>query len=467
MTASADATSGDALAPGSVVVVLGLGVAGRAASRALRQRDYVVIACEDAASQDTVDFAVEHDIELLTSPSAEQRQRAFARSHAFLPSPGIPEHHDAFGEAANAGVPTISEFDLARWWDSRPMIAITGTDGKTSVTLLTVAMLEASGIHAAAVGNTETPLVEAIDDPTFEVFVVEASSFRLGHSQYFSPLAAAWLNFSPDHLDVHASLERYELAKATIFSAIPAVGLAVAPIDDPVVLGHLPHGRPATIVSSTAIDTNDPALPEDAGLGHVIDGALVLDGNELLAVADLPRAFPHDVSNALVAAALAQHAGATHDGIVAALRTFDLPPHRIQRVATLDGVEYYNDSKATVPHAVVTAVEAFDRVVLIAGGRNKGLDLSTMSHASERARSVVAIGEAAPEIEAAFSGQVPTVRAADMDDAVRQARHMAEPGDVVLLSPGCTSFDAYGSYGERGDHFMEIVMHLQQVEEAQ
>ena len=453
--------------PDAVVAVLGLGVAGRAASRALRQRGHEVIAFEDSPSPDKTAFAAEHGIELLESPTVDERTQAFARAHAFLPSPGVPEHHGAFGEASAAGVPTISEFDLARWWDDRPLIAITGTDGKTSVTLLTVAMLEASGLHAAGVGNTETPLVEAIDDSSFDVFVVEASSFRLGHSSHFSPLAAAWLNFSPDHLDVHASLERYELAKAKIFSALPVDGLAVAPADDAVVLRHLPERRPTTIVSATTIDTNAGDIPDGADIGHVVDGNLVLHDEVLLAVDELPRAFPHDVSNGLVAAALAKRGGATREGIVRALTTFDLPPHRIQRVASVDGVEYYNDSKATVPHAVVTAVEAFDRVVLIAGGRNKGLDLSTMSEAAVGARSVVAMGEAAPEIEAAFSGRVPTVRATSMDDAVRQARAIAEPGDVVLLSPGCTSFDSYGSYGERGDHFMEIVMHLEPVEEAQ
>ena len=151
----------------------------------------------------------------------------------------IRDSHGAFDEAAAHGVPTISEFDLARMWDQRPLVAITGTDGKTSVTMLTVAMLEASGVRAAGVGNTETPLVEAIDDPTVDVFVVEASSFRLGHSREFSPVAAAWLNFSPDHLDVHSSLEHYEQAKAKIWSSIPDDGLVVAPADDPVVLKHL------------------------------------------------------------------------------------------------------------------------------------------------------------------------------------------------------------------------------------
>lgn len=445
----------------ATVVVLGLGVAGRACAKALTARGYRVVAIEDRPTDSTLAFASENDVELLASPDAADRAGAFQGAGAFLPSPGVPEHHPAFAEAAQAGVPVISEFDLARWWDDRPLIGITGTDGKTSVTLLTVAMLESSGIRAAGVGNTETPLVEAIDDPDYEVFVVEASSFRLGHSAEFSPVAAAWLNFSPDHLDVHASLERYELAKAKIWSSIPHDGLVVAPIDDAVVLGHLPPDRDTVIVSPTSLDASDEPVRDGARIGHVRDGQLVLDGQPLVAIDDLARAFPHDISNALTAAALASRLGATVDAIAAALRNFVLPPHRIQHIRTLDGVDYYNDSKATVPHAVVTAVESFEHVVLIAGGRNKGIDLTPMSEAANRIRAVVAIGDAADEIEAAFIDRVPTVRSADLEDAVGQARTLATPGDVVLLSPGCTSFDAYGSYGERGDHFISIVEQLE------
>ena len=443
------------------VVILGLGVAGRAAAQALVKRGHRVVAFEDSPTEDSFAFAADHDITLHAAPSATERTKVFAEASAFLPSPGVPEHHEAFAEAAVADVPTISEFDLARWWDDRPLVAITGTDGKTSVTLLTVAMLEASGVHAAGVGNTETPLVEAIDDPTFDVFVVEASSFRLGHSSRFSPVAAAWLNFSPDHLDVHASLERYELAKAVIWSAIPQDGVVVAPADDAVVLSHIPADRATVIVSPSTVDPSSFAHLGDVRLGHVVDGSLILDGQELVRVDDLARSFPHDISNALTAAALASHVGATFEGIATGLREFALPPHRIQRVRSLDGVDFYNDSKATVPHAVVTAVRSFDRVVLIAGGRNKGIDLGPMSDAADRVSAVVAMGDAAEAIEAAFDGIVPTVRADDMEDAIDRARNLAAPGDVVLLSPGCTSFDAYGSYGERGNHFIDIVEQLQ------
>lgn len=442
------------LRSGDRAVVLGLGITGRSVARALRRRDIDVTAIDDRPTDGTREFAIELGIDLIETPDVETLTTALTGAAAFVPSPGVPESHAAFGLAAADQVPTISEFDMARWWDDRPIAAVTGTDGKTSVTLLTVAMLEASGVAAVAVGNTETPLIEVIDDPGFDVFVVEASSFRLAHSERFEPLAAAWLNFSPDHLDVHASLESYESAKAKIWAFLPPDGLAVAPVDDEVVRAHLPPDRPRTIVGL------EPAEGVD---GFVEDGRLMLDGVDIAGVEDLERSFPHDVTNTLVAAALATRLGATVTGIRAALATHLLPPHRIQHVITSRGISFYNDSKATVPHAVVTAVRAFDSVVLIAGGKNKGLDLGGLRDIADRTRAVVAMGEAADEIVAIFDGETTVMRATSMDDAVRVALSVAEMGDAVLLSPGCTSFDAYPNYGARGDDFIRAVHELVEV----
>lgn len=414
---------------------------------------------EDRPSAETAEIARALQVDLHLAPSALDVRRLLDGADAFLPSPGVPEAHAAFGLAADVGVRTLSEFDLARWWDSRPIAAVTGTDGKTSVTMLTVAMLEASGVTAMGVGNTETPLVEAIDDPAADAFVVEASSFRLAHTERFEPTAAAWLNFSPDHLDVHEDLAAYEAAKAKIWDGLVPDGLAVATADDAVVLSHLPVDRACTIVGL------EPGTVEVGGrlldvAGYPSNGRLVLDGRDIAALDELERTFPHDISNTLVAASLAIRLGATVAGITSALASHRLLPHRIQHVLTEDGVSYYNDSKATVPHAVVTAVRAFDSVVLIAGGKNKGLDLGELRNVSSNTRAVVALGDAADEIVAAFGDSAPVHRAADMDDAVRIATSLAEVGDAVLLSPGCTSFDHYSSYGERGDDFIRAVREL-------
>ena len=448
--------SNDALAtrvetpPDGRTVVLGLGVASKAVVRALRARDFDVTAIEDRPDDLTREFAAEVGATLVEAPGPEALAATLEGAAAFIPSPGVPESHPAFAIVSNAGIRTLSEFDLARFWDARPIAAITGTDGKTSVTLLTVAMLNASGVCTAAVGNTDVPLIEAIDDPSFDAFVVEASSFRLGHSERFSPVAAAWLNFSPDHLDVHSSLERYELAKASIWAHLPADGRVVAPVNDPVVSRHVPVGSNVTTVGLTA---------GGGATAFVEDGELHLDGIHLGPVSQLPRTFDHDITNTLVAAALALHLGATAEGIKSAIATHELPPHRIQHVATIEDVAYFNDSKATVPHAVLTAVRSFPSVVLIAGGKNKDLDLSELGEISDLTRAVVAMGDAADEVAAAFD-ETPVHHATDMADAIKRATDLAQPGDTVLLSPGCASFDAYPNYKARGDDFIRVVNDL-------
>lgn len=442
------------LGPGNIAVVLGLGIAGRAAARALCARGIEVVAVEDRPTVDTETFADEVGCELVVNADRATYDVLFERAQCFVPSPGVPEHHVAF-EAAKAGqVRIISEFDIAGWFDDRPIAAITGTDGKTSVTMLTVDMLNESGIRAAAVGNTETPLVTVIDSTEYEVFVVEASSFRLGHSESFAPTAAAWLNFSPDHLDVHKTLADYEAAKARIWSELPAGALAVAPANDAIVRSHLPQRNDIEVVIVATTPTEDATA-------FVDNGRLIVSGTDIGGVDSLRRSFDHDITNALVAGALALRLGATPAGIEAAIASYELSPHRIQFVATIDGIDYYNDSKATVPHAVNTAVSSFDSVVLIAGGKNKGIDLTELASSSDRIRAVVAIGDAADEVAAAFDGLRPVERSADMDSAVKTSAALAQSGDVVLLSPGCASFDRYENYAARGDDFMRAVHELE------
>ena len=433
---------------GDRAVVLGLGVYGRAIARALLTRGIEPIGCDDRPAAESEEFARSEGIELAVAPSPHELRDLLAAADAFLPSPGVPERHVAFELAEQLETPILSEFDLARWWDNRPLAAITGTDGKTTVTLLAVAMLEESGIRAVPVGNTEVPLITAIEDPLVDVFVVEASSFRLAHTRCVRPQVAAWLNFGPDHLDVHLDMASYERAKAKIWADLAPEGLAVAVADDATVLSHLPADRRVARIGGSE------------GYGRVHQGWLEVDGLQIVELSDLPRSFGHDVTNTLVAAAVALEMGATIDGIRTAIATHRPPPHRIEYIATVDGVDYYDDSKATVPHAVLAAVRSFERVVLVAGGRNKGLDFAPITAESDRIRAVVAMGEAAPEIRDALSGSNRVVMAAGMDDAVARARELAQTGDVVLLSPGCASFDAYENYGARGDDFARAVHEL-------
>jgi UDP-N-acetylmuramoylalanine--D-glutamate ligase len=438
---------------GPRALVYGLAVAGAATARALVQRGYTVIAADDRPTESGVALARELGIDLYEAPPPAKLARLVERCDLVAPSPGVPETHPLVEAAARAGVALRTEIDLAFEWEQarpggpRPMVGITGTDGKTTTTLLARAMVEASGRRAIDAGNTDTPLVAALDLDV-DVFVVECTSFRLAYTQAFAPRSATWLNLAPDHLDWHRSLATYIAAKAQIFAHQRPDDAAIGFASDPVVTTELRRARARHVTFAAT------------GADYRRDGDhLVGPAGHIAAVSSMWRALPHDVTNALAAAATVLEAGvATPDGVAEALASFRGVPHRIALIAERDGVRWFDDSKATTPHAAVTAMRAFERVVLVAGGRNKGLDLATMAAARDHVVGVVAIGEAAPSIAAAFAGHCPVTEVTTgMDDAVAAARRLAGGGDVVLLSPGCASFDWYTGYGARGDDFARAV----------
>jgi UDP-N-acetylmuramoylalanine--D-glutamate ligase len=442
----------------SRALVFGLAVAGEATARALLARGWDVVVADDRPKPGAAEQAAALGIELHAAPDDSALADLVAGADLVVPSPGVPERHALFAAARAKGVPVRTEIDLAYEWEqqrpggARPILGVTGTDGKTTTTLLAVEMVEASGRTAVAAGNTEVPLVSALDHDV-DVLVVECTSFRLAWIDAFRPDAGAWLNFAADHLDWHDSLDTYAAAKARLWEHQRPGDTAIGFAPDPIVMAWLARapGRRVTFGGPAA----------DYRVEH---GQLTGPHGPLAEVGDLRRQLPHDLTNALAAAALGLEAGvATPEGVAGALATFEGVPHRISLVAQSGGVSYYDDSKATTPHAALTAVRAFDRVVLVAGGRNKGLDLGAMAAEPERVRAVVAIGEAAAEVSDAFASVCPVVTATSMDDAVSAAAGLAHAGDVVLLSPGCASFDWYGGYAERGDDFARAVRrHLQE-----
>ncbi len=441
-------------------VVVGFGVTSRAVVRALVDRGRSPIVLEDRPGDEHRRVAAELQVELIERPDAEALAKALSGATVVLPSPGVPDHHPIFARAREAGVPLASEFDLAQAWDDRPVVAITGTNGKTTVTMMVADALDRSGRPAQAVGNTDVPFVEAIAEPATEVFVVEASSFRLAHSARFRPRVAAWLNFAPDHLDAHATLADYEGAKASIWAHLEPGATAVANADDPVVAAHAAAIGDGEVdgeveVQRFSLDRTDVEWRVEG-----VDGRPHLVGPDgpLMATDDLARRQPHDVANALATAALALAAGATPAGITGALRDFAGLPHRLQPLGSWSGVAWYNDSKATVPHATVAAVGGFASVVLIAGGSSKGLSFDPLRATVPPVRAVVAIGQAAAEVATVFDGLAPVETAASMAEAIELADQLSQPGDAVVLSPACASFDWYRNYGERGDDFSRRVL---------
>jgi len=439
-------------------LVVGLGISGAAAVRALRERGYDVVGVDDVPSDAVQARRTELarlGVDVVTKPDASTLAALVHDVDLVVPSPGVPPRHPVFAIARDRGVSVLGEVELASRWADKPIVAITGTNGKTTVTGLVTEMLVASGVAAVAAGNIGVPLVEAAAGPA-EVLVVEVSSFQLELTEHFHPGVAVWLNLAPDHLDWHPDIEAYGRAKARIWARQESDDTAVVNADDADVM-RWAATAPGRVVTF-ALDDGRANTQAD----YRVDGGVLRtrDGSEIVDVASLPRSLPHDLANALAASAAAFAAGADLDGVRAALQGWEGFPHRVALVGDAGGVQWYDDSKATNPHAALAALRGFGSVVLIAGGRNKDLDLSVLGEAADRVRAVVAIGEAAPDVEKAFAGLRPVTVASSMDDAVRVAAAYAEPGDAVLLSPGCASFDWYTSYGERGDDFQRAVNDL-------
>ena len=435
--------------------VFGLAVAGRAVATSLRERGIEVVVGDDNLTREHRSFAQSIGAQVVDIARDGELQRVMSSVSVLSPAPGVPENHGVIQGARENGVSIQSEIEIAyrmeqlRNGGSRPMVAITGTDGKTTTTLMANAMLRAAGLHAEAVGNTEVPLIESLATDA-QAFAIECSSFRLEHTEQFRVPASAWLNIAPDHLDWHSSFQKYFDAKAKMWANCLPNDVVVAPIDD-VNIYAVARASAARVVTFGAL----------GGDYRVIENEMCGPLGPIMSISRMKRSLPHDVTNALAAAAVCIESGlANAEHVAHALEHFENAPHRIQFVAEIGGVRWFNDSKATSPHAASVALRAFDSIVLIAGGKNKGLDLSQMASEPHRMRAVVAIGASADDIARAFSGVCTVVKAENMNSAVLQANELSRNGDVVVLSPGCTSYDWYSNYGERGEDFMNCVREL-------
>jgi UDP-N-acetylmuramoylalanine--D-glutamate ligase len=433
-------------------LVFGLAIAGQAVARELVRRGESVVLADDAVSDLHQAFSKQIGMPLVALTSSSEIQQVLNSVARVAPAPGIPEGHPVIVAARELGVEICSELEIAYRYERdapsepRPMVGITGTDGKTTTTMMTAAILESAGLRTMAVGNTDVPLISALNTDA-RAFAVECSSFRLAHTQQFRMCASAWLNFAPDHLDWHPNLSDYFEAKAKMWAHCVEGDVAVAPFDDLRIIEAAQASNARVVTFGIA-----------GGDYHSFDGWLCGPMGRIMPISEMGRSLPHDVSNALAATAVCLEAGLANVADVAsALQIFKNAPHRIQFVGEKGGVRWFNDSKATSPHAVSVALNSFENIVLIAGGKNKGLDLSALAEQPSRMRAVVAIGDASDEVAHAFTGVCEIKRATSMQEAVNMADSFAQDGDVVLLSPGCTSYDWYANYGQRGEDFMKCV----------
>jgi UDP-N-acetylmuramoylalanine--D-glutamate ligase len=370
-----------------------------------------------------------------------------------LLSPGLPADVPLAVEARRRGLAVLGDIELFALAARAPVLAVTGSNGKSTVTMLAARILEASGMSAPAGGNLGPPALDLLDLPA-DAYVLEISSFQMETTDSLAPLAATVLNVSPDHLDRHGTLELYAELKEKLLRAAQH---AVYNADDPLV-AHMgarhAHATPFSVTQELAL-----------GYSIVTRGGerwLARDGEPLLRSAELTIRGSHNEANAL--AALALTAELTADGAAAltAVRTFPGLPHRCQHVGERRGVTFVDDSKGTNVGATLAALQGLaGPLVLIAGGLGKGQDLSPLAAASRgKVRAAVLIGTAADELARIFAGAAPSVHAASMEDAVARAAALARAGDTVLLSPACASQDMFRDYRERGEQFARAVREL-------
>ncbi len=382
----------------------------------------------------------------------------FTGADLIVTSPGVPPGLEPLAAARAAGVPVIGELELASRWLTGRLIAITGTKGKSTTTTLVGRMLEASGRRVLVGGNIGVPLSAHVELSTAETLhVVEASSFQLEATDTFHPSIAALLNLSADHLDRHPDEASYAAAKARIFANQTADDWRVVNADQPATIA-LARGGAARELRYSSTQTLDHGVSVRDGVVWQRSG----DGETALAPLGAVR-LPgrHMTSNVVAACAISALAGATPTGMTTALESFAGLEHVLELVAEIDGVRYVNDSKATNIDAAGRAIESFDDVVAIVGGKYKGGRFEDLiAPLSSRGRAVVAIGEARPLVQAALSPVLPVVEAASMAEAVTKARDLASPGSVVLLAPACSSFDMFEDYAARGRAFKEAVRGL-------
>ena len=438
------------------VLVVGLGKSGVAAAHFLQQRGARVTVSDSKPQTELnkeIPALLDKGIVIETGGHGE---RTFRDQDLIVASPGVPYDVPQLVQARQLGVPVIGEVELAARFLRGKIIAITGSNGKTTTTTLVGELLEHAGKEVQVGGNIGMPVVSMVSAASEQSYnVLEISSFQLETIQQFHPRVAAILNVTADHLDRHRSMESYIAAKARIFENQTPEDFAVLNADDSICvsLASKTHAR--------ILCFSRKSKPEQGS--HVHDGKIRFCGQagevEIMPVSEIPLKGAHNLENVLAAVCVARAVDCPPAVIRQAVKDFQAVEHRLEFVATINGVDYYNDSKATNVDATIKALESFPaNIHLVLGGKDKGSDYSVLKALlRERVKRVYTIGAAAEKIESQIAGSAPAERVNTVEAAVRRATEQAAPGDVVLLAPACASFDQFENYEHRGRVFKEAV----------
>jgi UDP-N-acetylmuramoylalanine--D-glutamate ligase len=446
------------------ILVVGLARTGIATALFCAERGARVTATEERPEPELPETAAKLRNAGVTLELGGHRPETFAEQDLIVPSPGVPPTMPVLAAAHAIGVPVWSEIELAWRFLRGRLICITGSNGKTTTTSLIGHILETAGLPVQVAGNIGTPLISRVDISSDTSFtVVEVSSFQLEMISAFRPDIGVLLNVTPDHLDRHGSIEAYGAAKARLFENQTAEDAAIINADDAAAPQYAPleprifwFSRTKRVASGCYL-RGDEIVFRSEGCESV-----------LLVRKDIGLRGNHNIENVLAAAAAARLAGVEPGAIAEGVRTFAGVEHRIEYVATIGGVEYFNDSKATNVDATLKALDAFPgNVLVILGGKDKGSDFRILRSAlRNHARMALLIGGAAEKIERELGGAIPVTRVDTMARAVEIAAQRAEPGDVVLLAPACASFDQFENYEHRGRVFKQLVRELEKTSAA-
>jgi len=444
---------------GRSVTVVGLARSGVAACRLLRALGARVTGTDARAAAALSPEARALGAEGVRLVVDGHPPEAFAAAELVVVSPGVPADHPALATCRARGVPVLGEIELAYRTMTAEFVAITGTNGKTTTTALTGALLAESGRSILVGGNIGRPLAaEALDFPADGWVVAEVSSFQLETTDAFRPHVAAVLNVTPDHLDRHGTVAAYADAKARIFRAQGREDWAVLNADDPGATALAPRVRARLLWFSRREPVTQGAWVRDGWVTLRLRG----QDQPICPVGEIFLRGAHNLENVLAATACAGVLGVPPERLRAAIRAFRAVAHRIEWIRERAGVAYYNDSKGTNVDATLKALAAFDEpIVLIAGGRDKGQRFDALADAARgRVKAAIVIGEGQATLGLALRAVTRVEEAASMGEAVRRAAALAVPGDVVLLSPACASFDLFRDYEHRGAVFAEEVRAL-------
>jgi UDP-N-acetylmuramoylalanine--D-glutamate ligase len=441
------------------VLVVGLGKSGVASALFLKAHG-AVVTVSDAKSPDQLGEAIpillDHGIAVETGGHGE---RTFHGQDLIVVSPGVPVDAPSLVQARALGETVIGEIELAAQFFPGTIVAITGSNGKTTTTTLAGEIVAAGGFRTVVGGNIGTPAISLVEGATPDtIAVLEVSSFQLETIQTFRPKVAVVLNVTPDHLDRHRTFSAYIDAKARIFENQQASDFAVLNSDDATCAELSGRTRAQVFWFSRKKEVKQGAYIQD---GQIVF-RVTKTQSEIMPISEIPLKGAHNLENVLAATCVGAVMGCKPDAMRQAVRDFKAVEHRLEYVATIRGVEYYNDSKATNVDATIKALESFPaNIHIILGGKDKGSDYTVLKDLlRQRAKRVYTIGAAAEKIESQITGSAEIIHAETLEAAVKRIASTAEAGDIVLLAPACASFDQFQNYEERGRAFKQLVLKL-------